>query len=177
MNRYRMPIGGEWVDAAGGETFDRDHPFLGAASTLAPRAAPADVDRAVEAARNAFRAPTRRRISATARGSVMPASDVAHHCENMESGRPFAATFPVGGALEGYDNLRAVAPSPEHRAPGRDPLVMRLYPPPRCDLKGVAVRLDVASKPRSAISRAARAALHHGAGLGGRIWTPSTGPT
>jgi acyl-CoA reductase-like NAD-dependent aldehyde dehydrogenase len=58
MKRYEMLIGGEWVDAASGETFETDNPFLGAAWALAPRAAPADVDRAVAAARKAFRAPT-----------------------------------------------------------------------------------------------------------------------
>ena len=41
MNRYRMLIGGEWVEAASGETFESDNPFLGAAWALAPRAAPA----------------------------------------------------------------------------------------------------------------------------------------
>ncbi len=71
MNRYRMLIGGEWVDAASGETFESDNPFLGAAWALAPRAAAADVDRAVEAARKAFRAPAWSQISATARGALL----------------------------------------------------------------------------------------------------------
>jgi hypothetical protein len=31
-----MLIGGEWVGAAGGETFESGHPFLGAAGALAP---------------------------------------------------------------------------------------------------------------------------------------------
>ena len=55
MKRYQMLIGGEWVDADGGETFETDNPFLGAAWALVPRAEAADVDRAVEAARKAFR--------------------------------------------------------------------------------------------------------------------------
>jgi glyoxylase-like metal-dependent hydrolase (beta-lactamase superfamily II) len=88
----------------------------------------------------------------TERGWVVLASDVTHYYENMESGRPFTTTFHIGDTLEGYDKLRAVAPSPEHIVPGHDPLVMRLYPPPRPDLEGIAVRLDVAPKPRSAIS-------------------------
>jgi hypothetical protein len=88
----------------------------------------------------------------TERGWVVLASDVTHYYENMESGRPFTTTFHVGDALEGYDRLRAIAPSAEHIVPGHDPLVMQLYPPPRPDLEGIAVRLDVAPKPRTSIS-------------------------
>jgi hypothetical protein len=29
MQRYHMLIGGEWVDAASGETFESENPFLG----------------------------------------------------------------------------------------------------------------------------------------------------
>ena len=72
----------------------------------------------------------------------MLASDVTHYYEHMDSGRPFTTTFHVGDTLEGYSRLRAIAPSPDHIVPGHDPLVMRLYPPPSPELKGVAVRLD-----------------------------------
>jgi acyl-CoA reductase-like NAD-dependent aldehyde dehydrogenase len=41
MQRYRMLIGGEWVDAASGETFESANPFLGGLWALVPRAAPA----------------------------------------------------------------------------------------------------------------------------------------
>ena len=71
MKRYQMLIGGEWVDAAGGETFESENPFLGAAWALVPRATPADVDRAVEAAADAFRAHGWRRMSASARGALL----------------------------------------------------------------------------------------------------------
>jgi hypothetical protein len=66
----------------------------------------------------------------------------------MESGRPFTTTFHVGDTLEGYNRLRAIAPSPDHIVPGHDPLVMQLYSPPSPDLKGVAVRLDTPPKQR-----------------------------
>ena len=78
----------------------------------------------------------------TERGWLVLASDVTHYYEHMESGRPFTTTFHVGDTLEGYSRLRAIAPSPDHIVPGRDPLVMQLYPPPSAELKGVAVRLD-----------------------------------
>jgi hypothetical protein len=46
--------------------------------------------------------------------------------------------------LEGFDKLRAAAPTPQHIVPGHDPEVMRRYPAPRPELEGIVVRLDVA---------------------------------
>lgn len=88
----------------------------------------------------------------TKRGWVVLASDVTHYYENMESGRPFTTTFHVGDTLEGYDKLKRLAPSADHIVPGHDPLVMKLYPAPRPELEGIAVRLDVAPKPRNSVS-------------------------
>jgi betaine-aldehyde dehydrogenase len=50
----RMVIGGESVDAADGQTFEVVNPATGAVIATAPLGGPADVDRAVEAARRAF---------------------------------------------------------------------------------------------------------------------------
>jgi betaine-aldehyde dehydrogenase len=50
----RMVIGGETVDAADGATFDVVNPATGSVIATAPLGGPADVDRAVEAARKAF---------------------------------------------------------------------------------------------------------------------------
>jgi len=61
----------------------------------------------------------------TGRGWVVLASDVTHYYENMETGRPCTAAFHIGEMLGAYDVLRAHAPSPQHIAPGHDPLVMR----------------------------------------------------
>jgi len=47
--KYRMYIGGEWVDAASGEFFESDNPFTGRPWALLPRGGPPDVDRAVQA--------------------------------------------------------------------------------------------------------------------------------
>mgnify|MGYP003115721067 CR=1 FL=1 len=80
----------------------------------------------------------------TKRGWVVLASDVTHFYENMESERPFVTAFHIGEMLEGFDHLRAVAPSAEHIVPGHDPLVMSRYPAARPDLEGIAVRLDTA---------------------------------
>lgn len=71
MQEYQMLIGGEWVGASGGETIETENPYLGAPWALVPRATPADVDRACEAARKAFRAPSWGGITATARGALL----------------------------------------------------------------------------------------------------------
>ena len=50
----RTSIGGEWVDAAGGETFESLSPATGEPIGIFPRSGPEDVDRAVEAAKEAY---------------------------------------------------------------------------------------------------------------------------
>src|SRR3954469_20116357 len=52
--KYRMLIGGEWVDARSGDTFESVDPFTGRPWADVPRAGPEDVDAAVRAARAAF---------------------------------------------------------------------------------------------------------------------------
>jgi glyoxylase-like metal-dependent hydrolase (beta-lactamase superfamily II) len=83
---------------------------------------------------------------ATARGTVVLASDVTHFYENMESGRPYTTAFHIGEMLEGFDRLRAAADSEDHIIPGHDPLVMQRYPAVSPELEGIVVRLDVAPK-------------------------------
>src|SRR6187397_2441216 len=52
--RFRNYIGGEWVDATGGETFESIVPATGDAIGEFPRSSPEDVDRAVAAAKAAY---------------------------------------------------------------------------------------------------------------------------
>ncbi len=54
LKHYQMLVGGEWVDAASGETFETVNPYTGRAWATVPRAGAADVDAAVRAARAAF---------------------------------------------------------------------------------------------------------------------------
>ena len=54
VERYQMWIGGDWVDAASGETFLSEDPYTGKPWAELPRAGAADVDKAVAAARAAF---------------------------------------------------------------------------------------------------------------------------
>src|ERR687897_1613383 len=49
-----MLVGGEWVEARSGETFDSVNPYTGRVWATAPEADEEDVDRAVRAAREAF---------------------------------------------------------------------------------------------------------------------------
>jgi hypothetical protein len=72
------------------------------------------------------------------------ASDVTHFYEHMETERPFTVAFNIGQMLEGYELLRAAAPTPQHIVPGHDPLVMQRYKPPTPELEGIVVRLDEA---------------------------------
>ncbi len=78
----------------------------------------------------------------TRRGWVVLASDVSHFYENMDRYRPFVTAFHVGEMLEGFDLVKAAAPSLQHIVPGHDPLVMQRYRPPKPDLEGIVVRLD-----------------------------------
>jgi (Z)-2-((N-methylformamido)methylene)-5-hydroxybutyrolactone dehydrogenase len=54
---YQLLIGGEWVDAVSGETFETVDPATGAAWARVPEAGEADVDAAVRAARAALADP------------------------------------------------------------------------------------------------------------------------
>ena len=54
IRSFKNFIGGEWVDAASGETFESLSPADGEALGTFPRSGAADVDRAVEAAKAAF---------------------------------------------------------------------------------------------------------------------------
>src|SRR3954454_731852 len=54
LKTYRMLIGGHWVEAQSGETFESVNPFTGQPWASIPRASASDVDAAVSAARAAF---------------------------------------------------------------------------------------------------------------------------
>ena len=51
---YKMLIGGEWVDALSGKTFESINPYTCRAWATAPEAGDEDIDRAVKVARKAF---------------------------------------------------------------------------------------------------------------------------
>jgi aldehyde dehydrogenase (NAD+) len=66
---FKNYIGGEWVDAAGGETFESVSPATGEAIGVFPRSGAEDVARAVEAAKEAFQ--RWRLVPAPRRGEIL----------------------------------------------------------------------------------------------------------
>jgi aldehyde dehydrogenase (NAD+) len=66
-----MYIDGRFVDAASGDSFESDDPFLGRPWAHIPRGAAADVDRAVAAAHRAFTSGDWPRLTASRRGALL----------------------------------------------------------------------------------------------------------
>jgi len=66
---FQNLIGGEWVDAASGETFESTSPADGETLGVFPRSGPEEVDRAVEAAKAAFE--EWRLVPAPKRGEIL----------------------------------------------------------------------------------------------------------
>ena len=66
---FKNFIGGEWVDAAAGETFESTSPANGETLGVFPRSGAEDVDRAVEAAKAAYE--EWRLVPAPKRGEIL----------------------------------------------------------------------------------------------------------
>ena len=66
---FQNYIGGEWVDSDSGETFESVNPANGETIGVFPRSSAADVDRAVEAAKSAYR--EWRLVPAPKRGEIL----------------------------------------------------------------------------------------------------------
>ncbi len=94
--RERMLIGGEWVDAVGGGTFETRDPATGEVLAVVPRAQAADVDRAVAAARRAFESgpwpamtPAERgRILARIAAGIRAKAEELARLETLDTGKP-----------------------------------------------------------------------------------------
>jgi aldehyde dehydrogenase (NAD+) len=69
VRTFKNFIGGEWVDAASGETFETTSPANGEALGVFPRSGAEDVDRAVEAAKAAYE--DWRLVPAPRRGEIL----------------------------------------------------------------------------------------------------------
>ena len=80
---FRNFIGGDWVDAGSGETFESVSPATGEPIGTFPRSRPDDVDRAVEAAKEAYR--SWRLVPAPRRGEIVFrfAALVAEHKQEL----------------------------------------------------------------------------------------------
>jgi (Z)-2-((N-methylformamido)methylene)-5-hydroxybutyrolactone dehydrogenase len=71
LKQYQHYIGGEWVDAAEGATFDSYNPAIGEPWYRAARGSAEDMQRAVAAAKAAFRDPAWRGLTQTRRGHLV----------------------------------------------------------------------------------------------------------
>jgi aldehyde dehydrogenase (NAD+) len=71
MNRYQQFIDGQWCGADGDEWLESYDPYTGKPWALIPRSRESDAERAVAAARRAFRDSSWREMSATARGALL----------------------------------------------------------------------------------------------------------
>src|SRR5437762_868565 len=71
MNKHRMLIDGERVDAQSGEWLESFNPYTAKPWALIPRGQKADVDLAVAAARKAFYGDAWRKLTASARGALL----------------------------------------------------------------------------------------------------------
>src|ERR1043166_1269624 len=71
LPKYKMYIGGEWVESASGEYFPSDNPFLGKPWALIPKGGAQDADRAVQAAHKALRSGAWPKMTASQRGALL----------------------------------------------------------------------------------------------------------
>jgi aldehyde dehydrogenase (NAD+) len=71
LTRYKMWIGGEWVEAASGDYFPSDNPFLGKPWASIPTGGAADGDRAVRAAHRALTSGDWPKTTASQRGALL----------------------------------------------------------------------------------------------------------
>ena len=69
--RYKMFIGGEWVEAASKEHFESDNPFTGKPWALIPKGGAQDADRAVRAAHKAFTSGEWPKLNPSKRGALL----------------------------------------------------------------------------------------------------------
>jgi len=71
LEKLQMYIGGEWCDAHSGATFETFNPFTGKPWATVARGGAGDAERAVKAAKAAFRSPEWRGLTATQRGHLL----------------------------------------------------------------------------------------------------------
>jgi aldehyde dehydrogenase (NAD+) len=71
LSKYKMWIGGEWVESASGEYFESDNPFLGKPWALIPKGNAQDADRAIRAAHEALTKGPWAKMTASQRGALL----------------------------------------------------------------------------------------------------------
>jgi aldehyde dehydrogenase (NAD+) len=71
LKKYRMLIGGQWVEPASGAWFESVNPYTAQPWAVIPRGGKDDVERAVAAAKAAFYGDDWRKLTASARGALL----------------------------------------------------------------------------------------------------------
>ncbi|HSB72149.1 MAG TPA: aldehyde dehydrogenase [Candidatus Methylomirabilis sp.] len=107
MRTYRLLIGGRWVDAASGKTFDDLNPATGEVLATVAEADREDVARAVVAARAAFEAGPWARMSGGERGKILMRiadllereAEAIARLESQDNGRPIRETSAQAGIV------------------------------------------------------------------------------
>ncbi|MBO68318.1 MAG: carnitine dehydratase [Acidiferrobacteraceae bacterium] len=100
LQSYQMYINGEWSPAGSGKTFDSFNPATGNSWATIPAADENDVDRAVQAAHQAYTDGPWSRMSATDRGKLLRRlaeilethSEQLGHAETVDTGKLFKET-------------------------------------------------------------------------------------
>ena len=110
LKKYKMFIGGEWVDAENGDSFESINPATGEAWASIPAATAGDADRAVTAAHKAFSEGPWSTMLATERGVLLRnlAEAMKEHSEELgriettDTGKLFAETRWQAAYLSTY---------------------------------------------------------------------------
>jgi acyl-CoA reductase-like NAD-dependent aldehyde dehydrogenase len=118
MQTHKMYIGGQWVDANSGKTFATLNPSTGEEIGLVPLADETDVDKAVKAARAAFRVwskmaqAERSKILVKIAGAIRANAEELAKMEGLEHGTPFKDAFGVAmGAADKFEYCAGTAPT------------------------------------------------------------------
>jgi phenylacetaldehyde dehydrogenase len=113
-SNHQLFIGGQWVDAASGETFDTPNPATGEKLASLAAGGPEDIDRAVKAARKAFEDGPWSRMTPSERGRlvwkigdlILEHLEELAQLESLDNGKPLtvarAADVPLAADLFHY---------------------------------------------------------------------------
>lgn len=118
-SKYQLFIGGKWVDAESGKTFESINPATGETHAIVAEAGTADVDKAVAAARKAFESGPWPKMSAHKRGKLLQkvadliaakAAELAR-IETTDNGKPIREStyIDVPGAVEHWEYFAGMA--------------------------------------------------------------------
>jgi acyl-CoA reductase-like NAD-dependent aldehyde dehydrogenase len=117
--RTRLFIDGAWADAVSGATFPTENPATGEVIAQVASGDAADIDRAVTAARAAFRDPSWRRMNAHRRAELMWAlsdlieanADELARLETLDNGKPLFESRDVDlpGVVENFRYFAGIA--------------------------------------------------------------------